>query len=148
MTRSEPGLPQPELKRVLGLWDIVFFTVVAVTGLRWISRGARVGAPSVALWVLAWLAFFVPLALAVSVAVHGARGGGEHVDLRGVRPELDRGRPAADDQRIAWLRHLVEWQREMKDPGEFMSTLKVDLYPEEVYAFTPRGSLSAALAQA
>ncbi len=37
--------------------------------------------------------------------------------------------PAAgvDDQRIAWLRQLVEWQREMRDPGEFMSTLKVDL---------------------
>jgi GTP pyrophosphokinase len=49
--------------------------------------------------------------------------------------------PAEDDQRIAWLRHLVEWQRDMKDPGEFMSTLKVDLYPEEVYAFTPRGKV-------
>ncbi len=47
--------------------------------------------------------------------------------------------PADDDQRIAWLRQLVEWQREMRDPGEFMSTLKVDLYPEEVYTFTPRG---------
>ena len=49
--------------------------------------------------------------------------------------------PAADDQRIAWLRHLVEWQRDMQDPGEFMSTLKVDLYPEEVYTFTPRGKV-------
>ena len=48
---------------------------------------------------------------------------------------------AADDQRIAWLRQLVEWQREMHDPGEFMSTLKVDLYPEEVYAFTPLGKV-------
>jgi GTP pyrophosphokinase len=47
--------------------------------------------------------------------------------------------PAVDDQRIAWLRHLVEWQRDMQDPGEFMATLKVDLYPEEVYTFTPRG---------
>jgi GTP pyrophosphokinase len=47
--------------------------------------------------------------------------------------------PAEDDQRIAWLRQLVEWQREMQDPGDFMSTLKVDLYPEEVYTFTPRG---------
>jgi len=46
-----------------------------------------------------------------------------------------------DDQRIAWLRQLVEWQREMRDPGEFMSTLKVDLYPEEVYTFTPRGKV-------
>ena len=49
--------------------------------------------------------------------------------------------PAADDQRIAWLRHLVEWQRDVQDPGEFMSTLKVDLYPEEVYTFTPRGNV-------
>jgi GTP pyrophosphokinase len=47
--------------------------------------------------------------------------------------------PADDDQRVAWLRQLVEWQREMRDSGEFMSTLKVDLYPEEVYSFTPRG---------
>jgi len=47
--------------------------------------------------------------------------------------------PLADDQRIAWLRQLVEWQKEMRDPGEFMSTLKVDLYPQEVYAFTPMG---------
>lgn len=49
--------------------------------------------------------------------------------------------PGPDDQRIAWLRHLVEWQRDMQDPGEFMSTLKVDLYPEEVYTFTPRGKV-------
>ena len=48
-------------------------------------------------------------------------------------------RGAEDDQRITWLRQLVEWQREMHDPGEFMSTLKVDLYPEEVYTFTPKG---------
>jgi guanosine-3',5'-bis(diphosphate) 3'-pyrophosphohydrolase len=48
---------------------------------------------------------------------------------------------AGDDQRIAWLRQLVEWQREMRDPGEFMSTLKVDLYPEEVYTFTPLGKV-------
>ena len=49
--------------------------------------------------------------------------------------------PAPDDQRIVWLRHLVEWQRDMQDPAEFMSTLKVDLYPEEVYTFTPRGKV-------
>jgi GTP diphosphokinase / guanosine-3',5'-bis(diphosphate) 3'-diphosphatase len=49
--------------------------------------------------------------------------------------------PAEDDQRIAWLRQLVEWQREVHDSGEFLSTLKVDLYPEEVYTFTPRGKV-------
>ena len=49
--------------------------------------------------------------------------------------------PGVDDQRIIWLRQLVEWQKELHDPGEFMSTLKVDLYPEEVYAFTPMGKV-------
>jgi GTP pyrophosphokinase len=46
-----------------------------------------------------------------------------------------------EDQHIAWLRHLLEWIQEMRDPGEFMSTLKVDLYREEVYTFTPRGKV-------
>jgi len=48
-----------------------------------------------------------------------------------------------DEARIAWLRQLVEWQREMRDPGEFLSTLKIDLYPEEVYTFTPKGRVVA-----
>jgi GTP diphosphokinase / guanosine-3',5'-bis(diphosphate) 3'-diphosphatase len=46
-----------------------------------------------------------------------------------------------EDQRIAWLRHLLEWIQEMRDSSEFMSTLKVDLYREEVYTFTPRGKV-------
>jgi GTP pyrophosphokinase len=51
--------------------------------------------------------------------------------------------PGQEDQRIAWLRQLMEWQREMHDSGDFLSTLKVDLYPEEVYTFTPRGRVIA-----
>jgi len=53
------------------------------------------------------------------------------------------GRPLTqqDEERFAWLRHLVEWQQEMRDPGEFLSTLKIDLYPEEVYTFTPKGKV-------
>jgi GTP pyrophosphokinase len=46
-----------------------------------------------------------------------------------------------EDRGISWLRHLVEWQQEMKDPADFLSTLKVDLYPEEVYTFTPKGNV-------
>jgi guanosine-3',5'-bis(diphosphate) 3'-pyrophosphohydrolase len=46
---------------------------------------------------------------------------------------------AKDEQRLAWVRQLMEWQREMTDPNEFMSTLRIDLYPEEVYTFTPKG---------
>jgi GTP diphosphokinase / guanosine-3',5'-bis(diphosphate) 3'-diphosphatase len=48
---------------------------------------------------------------------------------------------ARDEQRLAWVRQLVEWQREMTDPNEFLSTLKIDLYPEEVYTFTPKGKV-------
>ena len=48
---------------------------------------------------------------------------------------------AADERSMAWLRQLVEWQREMSDPTEFFSTLKIDLYPEEVYTFTPKGKV-------
>ncbi len=53
------------------------------------------------------------------------------------------GRPTSqqDEERFAWLRQLVEWQQEMRDPGEFLSTLKIDLYPEEVYTFTPKGKV-------
>jgi GTP pyrophosphokinase len=44
-----------------------------------------------------------------------------------------------DDQRVVWMRQLIEWAREMREPADFLSTLKVDLYPEEVYIFTPKG---------
>jgi GTP pyrophosphokinase len=44
-----------------------------------------------------------------------------------------------DDQRIGWMRQLIEWSQELEEPGEFLSTLKVDLAPVEVYAFTPKG---------
>jgi len=52
-----------------------------------------------------------------------------------------RGLDEKDDQRFLWLRHLVEWQQDMQDPSDFLSTLKIDLYPEEVYAFTPKGKV-------
>jgi len=48
---------------------------------------------------------------------------------------------AVDEKRLAWLRQVVEWQREVPDPNEFLSTLKIDLYPEEVYTFSPKGKI-------
>jgi GTP diphosphokinase / guanosine-3',5'-bis(diphosphate) 3'-diphosphatase len=48
-----------------------------------------------------------------------------------------------DDQRIVWMRQLIEWAQEMREPSEFLSTLKVDLYPDEVYTFTPKGKVLA-----
>ena len=46
-----------------------------------------------------------------------------------------------DDQAFAWLRQVLEWQQEVKDPHEFLTSLKLDLYPEEVYCFTPKGEV-------
>ena len=44
-------------------------------------------------------------------------------------------------QRFAWLRQLVEWQQQLKDPQEFLHTVKEDLFTEDVFAFTPKGDL-------
>lgn len=43
------------------------------------------------------------------------------------------------DRRFTWLRHMMEWQKEVENPHEFLMNLKVDLFPEEVYVFTPKG---------
>ena len=48
---------------------------------------------------------------------------------------------STEEQYVNWMRQLVEWQQEMRDPGEFLSTLKVDLYSDEVYVFTPKGKV-------
>ena len=46
-----------------------------------------------------------------------------------------------DTERFAWLRRLIEWQQNLKDPQEFLSTVKDDLFAEEVFVFTPKGDL-------
>jgi GTP diphosphokinase / guanosine-3',5'-bis(diphosphate) 3'-diphosphatase len=51
--------------------------------------------------------------------------------------------PHADDERFRWLRQLVDWQSEVSDPRQFLSALKVDLYPDEIYTFTPKGEVFA-----
>jgi GTP pyrophosphokinase len=48
---------------------------------------------------------------------------------------------AASDSNIAWLRQLLEWQRAEHEPRVFLENLKIDLYPEEVYAFSPKGDV-------
>jgi amino acid transporter len=61
----------------LTLWDVVAMNIVAIVGLRWISRSARIGAPAVTLWMLAALLFFIPLAavLAELSSRHPQQGG-------------------------------------------------------------------------
>ena len=48
-----------------------------------------------------------------------------------------------DVKRFAWLRQLLEWQNELQDSREFMDSVKFELFPEEVYVFTPRGDVKA-----
>ena len=50
---------------------------------------------------------------------------------------------AEETQPLAWLRQLVESQGEVSDPGEFLSSLKLNLYPDEVYVFTPDGDVKS-----
>ncbi|HOW54650.1 MAG TPA: bifunctional (p)ppGpp synthetase/guanosine-3',5'-bis(diphosphate) 3'-pyrophosphohydrolase [Syntrophorhabdaceae bacterium] len=46
-----------------------------------------------------------------------------------------------EDRIFAWLRRIIEWQQELKDNKEFMEIFKIDLFPDEVYVFTPRGDV-------
>lgn len=45
------------------------------------------------------------------------------------------------EQKLSWLRQLLEWQRDMRDANEFMETLRVDLFADEVFVFTPQGDV-------
>ncbi len=45
------------------------------------------------------------------------------------------------DDKLTWLRQLLEWQKDLKDPKDFMETLKIDFFTDEVYVFTPRGDV-------
>jgi guanosine-3',5'-bis(diphosphate) 3'-pyrophosphohydrolase len=54
------------------------------------------------------------------------------------------GAPAPDsDGKLKWLRSLLDWQQDMADPREFMETLKVDLFEDEVFVFTPKGEVKS-----
>ncbi|MGI6727826.1 MAG: RelA/SpoT family protein [Anaerovoracaceae bacterium] len=46
-----------------------------------------------------------------------------------------------DEGKLAWLRQTLEWQKELNDPKEFMETLKVDLFSNQVFVFTPKGDV-------
>ena len=48
-----------------------------------------------------------------------------------------------DEKQFAWLRQLLEWQQNLKDPAEFLESVRMDLFPNEVYVFTPRGDVKA-----
>ncbi len=53
------------------------------------------------------------------------------------------GKPVDSDKKFAWLRQLMEHQKELRDPTEFLESVKLDLFGDEVYVFTPRGDVKA-----
>jgi len=53
------------------------------------------------------------------------------------------GKPNDDEKKFAWLRQLMEHQKELRDPTEFLESVKLDLFGDEVYVFTPRGDVKA-----
>jgi GTP diphosphokinase / guanosine-3',5'-bis(diphosphate) 3'-diphosphatase len=58
----------------------------------------------------------------------------------------DGGKPV--EEKVEWLRHLLDWQDETKDPQEFAATLKADLFEDEVFVFTPKGEVKSLAAGA
>ena len=48
-----------------------------------------------------------------------------------------------EDAKLKWLRSMLDWQQDMSDPQEFMESLKIDLFEDEVYVFTPRGEVKS-----
>jgi GTP pyrophosphokinase len=57
--------------------------------------------------------------------------------------EENRTAETADGDRLEWLSRMMDWQRDTTDPGEFMESLKGDLYSQEVFVFTPKGEVRA-----
>ena len=46
-----------------------------------------------------------------------------------------------DESQFSWLRRLLEWQKDLHDPKEFLDTVRMDLFQNEVYVFTPKGEV-------
>ncbi|HTB49837.1 MAG TPA: bifunctional (p)ppGpp synthetase/guanosine-3',5'-bis(diphosphate) 3'-pyrophosphohydrolase [Solirubrobacteraceae bacterium] len=63
------------------------------------------------------------------------------------RPQPSQAGPD-DDAKMKWLRSMLDWQKEMSDPQEFMESLRIDLFEDEVYVFTPKGEVKSLAAGA
>jgi guanosine-3',5'-bis(diphosphate) 3'-pyrophosphohydrolase len=73
----------------------------------------------------------------------GARAASRQDGRSVAPPGVDDGDGTADVAKPAWLRHLLDWQQELQDPREFMETLKIDLFEDEVFVFTPKGEVKS-----
>jgi guanosine-3',5'-bis(diphosphate) 3'-pyrophosphohydrolase len=69
------------------------------------------------------------------IAEHGIAAHWKYKEGKAVAPD--------DDKKFAWLRQLMESQKELRDPTEFLESVKIDLFGDEVYVFTPQGEVKA-----
>ena len=72
------------------------------------------------------------------VAEHGIAAHWKYKEGAGGAPVA-----SVDDKKFAWLRQLMENQKELRDPTEFLESVKIDLFGDEVYVFTPQGDVKA-----
>ena len=143
------------------IYDIIAFRVIVPDRAR-LLRGARRHPPAVEAGAGALQGLHrAPQAQHVPVAPHhGDRAAGERMEVQIRTEEMHRiaeegiaahwaykegkrARSRRDDEKFAWLRQLMEWQRDLKDPKEFLETVKVDLFTDEVFVFTPKGDVKS-----
>jgi guanosine-3',5'-bis(diphosphate) 3'-pyrophosphohydrolase len=79
------------------------------------------------------------------VAAHWVYKVVPNADGRGAGADGD---PGGGDAKLKWLRSMLDWQKELSDPREFMETLRTDLFEEEVFVFTPKGQVKSLAAGA
>jgi GTP diphosphokinase / guanosine-3',5'-bis(diphosphate) 3'-diphosphatase len=79
------------------------------------------------------------------VAAHWVYKVGPNGDAHGSGAEGD---GSGGDAKLKWLRSMLDWQKELSDPREFMETLRTDLFEEEVFVFTPKGQVKSLAAGA
>jgi GTP diphosphokinase / guanosine-3',5'-bis(diphosphate) 3'-diphosphatase len=78
----------------------------------------------------------------------GGAGVGASADGTGTAAARRDGAGWPEDAKLKWLRSMLDWQQEMSDPREFMESLKIDLFEDEVYVFTPKGEVKSLAAGA
>ncbi|VAX18118.1 Guanosine-3',5'-bis(diphosphate) 3'-pyrophosphohydrolase / GTP pyrophosphokinase, (p)ppGpp synthetase II [hydrothermal vent metagenome] len=86
-----------------------------------------------------------PEGKAVEIQIRSIRM--HHISEEGIaahwRYKTDGAQEGKHDDQIIWLRRLLDWQKEVKNPKEFLEFVKIDLYPDEVYVFTPKQDVKA-----
>jgi GTP diphosphokinase / guanosine-3',5'-bis(diphosphate) 3'-diphosphatase len=84
-------------------------------------------------------------------AAPGSPGQGDPGERDGVGGDpINSGAPVntGEDAKLQWLRSMLDWQKDLLDPQEFMETLRTDLFEDEVYVFTPKGEVKSLAAGA